>query len=233
MEKALLSVIALLLVICSVSAQEFYADMEIEIDESGKAFFSGTTNHPDLNLSESDEFTSKQGKNWIFALDFNEVFSDYIFFVALPENASVNYLKAPRDVRIESVNGRIYLKGIGSNQSFYLMVQYSIKPKEEVFPLALALGGFFAVIAGLAALFLLKPHFEPNAIDKRTLTERQLAIIEFIQENKGAVSQKHAEEELGIPKASLSRNVESLVKKGYLKKEQKGMTNMLFIKNSG
>jgi len=232
MEKAILTALALILIICSVSAQDYYADIEIEVSDSGRAFISGTTNHPDLNINESDEFTSKQGKNWIFELDLNEVFSDYIFSIALPENASVNYLRAPKTVRIETGNGRIFIKGIGSNQSFYLTVQYSIEPREEEFPFVLVLGAFFAVIAGFAALILLKPHSEPNAIDKRALTERQLAIIEFVQENKGAVSQKRAEEELGIPKASLSRNVESLVKKGYLKKEQKGMTNMLFFKNS-
>jgi len=232
MGKTLLAALALILIVCSVSAHEFYADMEIEVNDSGRAFISGTTNYPELNLNESDEFTSKQGKNWIFALDFNEVFTDYVFSIALPENASISYLKAPKDVRIESNSGRIYLKGIGSNQSFYLTVQYSVEPKKEEFPLILVLGGFFAVVAGLAALFLLKPHSEPNAVDKRTLTERQLAIIEFVEENKGAVSQKCAERELGIPKASLSRNIEALLKKGILRKEKKGMTNMIFIEYS-
>jgi uncharacterized membrane protein len=55
-------------------------------------------------------------------------------------------------------------------------------------------------------------------------------IVETIQKNKGSITQAKLEKSLEIPKSSLSRNIESLVRKNILVKESKGMTNLIMIK---
>jgi uncharacterized membrane protein len=60
------------------------------------------------------------------------------------------------------------------------------------------------------------------------LTERQKEIVNLVSKNK-RITQKGLQDKLNMPKSSLSRNVESLVKKRILKKEQKGMSNLITI----
>ncbi len=63
------------------------------------------------------------------------------------------------------------------------------------------------------------------------LPERQKMIITLIRESpSGFVTQAKLEKETGFPKSSLSRNVDSLVRKGFIQKEQTGMTNTLSLK---
>jgi uncharacterized membrane protein len=240
MKFALLALLLLFLPVCAFAA--YYADIQADIGADGITTISGTTNHPLLAAGQSQEFTSKEGKYWLFSIDLNEQFSDFVFSILLPEGASINYLKGP-SARIENENGRIAVKGVGSNGPFSLKIQYSMETaqKEPLIPLwayVLLLFAFFIIASYLVLKYKKKnvDTFEKPGAPKRlsekekaSLTERQLAIIEIVEKNKGFVSQKKVEEELGIPKSSVSRNVEALVKRGYLKKEEKSMTNMLFL----
>ncbi|MFH1234534.1 MAG: MarR family transcriptional regulator, partial [Candidatus Diapherotrites archaeon] len=219
-----------------------YADIQADIGTDGITAISGTTNHPALAAGQSHEFTSKEGKYWLFSIDLNEQFSDFVFSIILPEGASINYIKGP-SVRIETENDRIAVKGVGSNAPFSLKIQYSIEAAraEPLIPW----GGYVLILFALfiAAGYLIfiykKKSSEPigkpvkpkglSEKEKASLTERHLAILEKVEKNKFIVSKKKVEEELGIPKSSVSRNVEALVKKGYLRKEGKGMSNMLFL----
>ncbi|MCX6802173.1 MAG: MarR family transcriptional regulator [Candidatus Diapherotrites archaeon] len=231
----------LLLLFPFFAGAAYYADISVDVGSDGISTLSGTTNHPALAAGQSSEFTSKEGKYWLFSIDLNEQFSDFVFSVLLPEGASINYAKGP-SVRIETENGRIAVKGVGSNGPFSLKIQYSLEAdqKEPLIPLWGYVLLLFALFIAASYLILRykKKNSEPiekprkkglSEKEKASLTERQLAIIGIVEKNKGFVSQKKVEEELGIPKSSVSRNVEALVKRGYLKKEEKGMTNMLFL----
>jgi len=222
-----------LLALVRVSAQEYYADVVMDVSESGTVFISGTSNHPALSVSRSDEFTSKQGRHWLFSVDLNGVFSDFVFSVKLPVGASINYLKAPVSVQITSVGGRVVVNGVGRNEPFSLKIQYSIQGKKSgFFSVPFVFFGFgTAVVAGLFVLFLRKRRVRVAGFDRASLTERQLAIIKIVEEH-GMVSQREVEAKLGIPKSSVSRNVNSLEKRGLLKKEKRGMTNVLFLSES-
>jgi uncharacterized membrane protein len=240
MKLPLLPLALLFLPVFSMAA--YYADIQADIGADGISTLSGTTNHPALAAGQSNEFTSKEGKYWLFSIDLNEQFSDFVFSILLPEGASINYANGP-SVHIETENNRIAVKGVGSNGPFFLKIQYSLAAgrKETWLPFA----GYAVLLIALfiAAGYLILRHKKKNSgrsgkpgkpkglseKEKASLTERQLAIIGIVEKNNGFISQKKVEEELGIPKSSVSRNVEALVKRGYLKKEEKGMTNMLFL----
>ena len=65
--------------------------------------------------------------------------------------------------------------------------------------------------------------------NKDMLPERQRQIVEIIERNKGPVPQKRLETEIGIPKSSMSRNIDSLTRKGIIRKEGKGMSNVICL----
>ncbi|MBU2442886.1 MAG: winged helix-turn-helix transcriptional regulator, partial [Nanoarchaeota archaeon] len=56
-------------------------------------------------------------------------------------------------------------------------------------------------------------------------------IMRIIEKNKKPITQAALEKILKIPKSSLSRNIDSLVRKDIITKEGKGMSNVLFLKN--
>jgi uncharacterized membrane protein len=62
-----------------------------------------------------------------------------------------------------------------------------------------------------------------------TLTERQNQILEILKKAGGHTTQAKLQAETKIPKASLSRNIESLVRKKIVKKERKGMTMVIYF----
>ena len=43
----------------SISAQDYYADITIEVDSSGFVTIDGVTNHPDLLIENTEIYTSK------------------------------------------------------------------------------------------------------------------------------------------------------------------------------
>jgi uncharacterized membrane protein len=62
---------------------------------------------------------------------------------------------------------------------------------------------------------------------KRTLSETQSGIIDLIIEKGGSITQKQLQNELAVPKATLSRNVDALVKRNIVHKQSRGMTNVI------
>ncbi len=140
-------------------------------------------------------------------------------------------MKAPIPVQIFSEGGRVVVNGVGRNKAFSLKLQYSIQEKKSgvfsILTAVLVVGGIL-LFAGLFAFFLKKKSSRDAVLNRSSLTERQLAIVKIVEEH-GVVSQKSLEEALGIPKSSVSRNVNALVKKGVLRKERKGLTNVLFL----
>jgi uncharacterized membrane protein len=82
-----------------------------------------------------------------------------------------------------------------------------------------------------AALFIVFRRVKSTKkINKHLYTSRQLQIINYLQKH-GPANQIKIEKELNIPKASLSRNIETLVKKGIIFKESKGMSNIIGLKD--
>lgn len=70
-----------------------------------------------------------------------------------------------------------------------------------------------------------KKENESLAAIKHTLLDRELQIIEILQKNKGKTKQAILYRELLIPKASLSRTLENLERRGIIKVTQNGKIN--------
>lgn len=220
----------LLLVPCTL-AQKYYADIQIDVGSDGRVDISGSTNHPFISsISKSDDFTSKNKKYWVVNVSVEDDFSQYIAEVRLPPKASLNFLKASNVLSIKEDNGRIIVTITGKEEPLLFLAQYSFNEKEfsnDWLYYALI------IILGLSAMYYFLRKWKKPQIKLRleSLTDRQKLIVEAIQKNKGSITQAELEKTLKIPKASLSRNIESLVRKNILVKESKGMTNLLMMKH--
>jgi uncharacterized membrane protein len=227
----------------SASALDYYADVVIDVGTDGSASITGTANHPALMVGRTDNYTSKKGAYWLLDISPPEQFSDFIFKVVLPEKAIINYVKAPSQVRIAEEGNRLTITGTGKNEPFSLQIQYSFDttPKKSLLGELLVWFGpaLILIIIGLVLLYLGKkrkqqPGPKPGQItglsyNPDTLTDRQKQILDLIQGSKTFMTQAMIERAINIPKSSVSRNIDSLVRKGILKKEKRGMSNILSL----
>ncbi|MFW5990764.1 MAG: helix-turn-helix transcriptional regulator [Candidatus Nanoarchaeia archaeon] len=206
---------------------DYYADVNIKVDEQGVVSIDGVTNHPLLDVKVSDEFTSKEGKYWILNITTEEEFSNFIYRLTLPQDSNINYIKTPGLSRFEHTPQGLRIIGTGENRPFSVVVQYSIDYGQKalswlffIIPLIIAFAGF-----GIYKYFLYKKKYKLDV----TLTPRQTEIYNVVKKNKNPVTQRTIEKATGFPKASVSRNIQALVNKGVLKKEVQGMSNLITI----
>jgi len=243
MVKCLLLGILVLLLLGPVYAEDYYADVEIRVMATGEVMISGATNHPSLASGPTQNFTSKKGENWLLNITLPENFSEYVYDVSFPPNAQISYMNVPKNVRVETTDGIIHIIATGTNQAFFAVVQYSFDgPAMGPPPLDPILMLGIAIIIGfvLSQLYIRfrksrasessraaakpKMQYKPEA-----MTERQNQILEIIKREGGHTTQAKIQVETKIPKASLSRNIESLVRKKVIKKERKGMTMVIYF----
>lgn len=214
-----------------VFSEEYYADVTIEVDYNGEVTISGQTNHPQLLIEKTQNYTSKDGTYWTLNISISDIFSDYIFDVSFPEGTVINYLKVPSSFRIETYNGRLHLIGTGQEKPLFVVIQYRFEEKNTEQDYQILLGLIFAMVL-LVILYYFKLNHKKSKKKKsedKFLTERQKQIVSYIENKKEPVAQAELQRELKFPKASLSRNIDSLVNKGILKKGRKGMTNLIYL----
>ncbi len=218
----------LFLLVPSVFAFDYYADVQLTVLPDGTVTPQGLTNHPLLS-EQSQAFTSKRGEHWILNISLPEQFSDYIVTLTLPPGASMTYAHG-ESLQISTQDDQVVLKTIGENERFELIAQYSLEKNavphnNSVF----FVGGFALLFALLAITFVfartkrVKKAHTPKLVDG--LPARQQQIIRLLEKAGGALTQKQLEDALHIPKSSVSRNVEALRRRGLLEKESLGMSN--------
>ena len=223
----------LFLLVGFVSAETYYyADVDIYVTNDGLVSVEGETNHPYLLIDNSPEFTSKEGRLWILNFSVEGIFSDVIYTLHLPKDTNINYIKTPKLSRVEHFSDEIRIIGTAENQKLNLVFQYQIKRSYESGSY-LVLYILVTFIVGIVIFYFVfkSRKKEDFKHDVRSLTDRQKLIFDLIIKNKGSITQNVLEKETGLPKSSLSRNVDALVRKGILKKESKGMTNVLYLKD--
>lgn len=228
MKKSLLFILALLLPMAAYA--QLYGDLVFDVKDNGEAHISGNTNY-DAFQGLTNNLTSKQGELWLLNIT-SPVFEEYIYKIKLPKYSVVNYIKANTAIRIEEKTGAIIITGTGSNKAINIAVQYSIsKTKKVVWLVRIGALIFIILLALLIDSFVLKKasKIKKKKFKRELFTDRQLKIIDYLQ-NHGSASQIELEKNLLIPKASISRNVNTLVQKGVLFKETKGMSNIVGIK---
>ena len=275
-------ILSVCLVMPFAFGQNYYADIQIYVENDGSTTILGNTDFPLFNNSTNVQtFTSKDGNLWTLNISTTEVFDNFVFELNLPENANINYIKTTPNFRIETENNRIKIIGIGENKPFTLLVQYKVNPVSKFFSEKNILFGLivFFIISLLIIIFVgfrivkklklnlrdeieklkkratnvtnAKLHInnkennkeskpvqkvqplnikekEKPSIDLTLFSPRQQDIIKILQ-GKDKITQKELESIMKIPKSSISRNIQTLVIKGIIKKENVGLTNYISL----
>jgi uncharacterized membrane protein len=233
-----------LVVVPSIHAQNYYADLTITVDSSGFVTIEGQTNYLNLTIKNTELYTSKQQNLWLLNITKQEIFSEFIYTVTLPKGSSINYIKSTGFIRIEESLGNLIVRGFGENESFSIIIQYQTEKKVDsilqetiVYPILLS-----AVILVSILLFILyqkeKKTKRPEAKEIKNkpleewkgLNHRQKQILQILQVRNIPLTQTDIQRELQIPKASISRNIRGLERKGLIEKETIGISNLIRLK---
>jgi uncharacterized membrane protein len=213
------------------SQGEYYADLVFDVSNTGSVDVSGITNYPLFSEGTHDTYTSKKGEHWLLNISAGEVFTDYVYTVIMPPGSSINYIKASGSIHIRD-SDRIMLEGVGSQEEFFIIVQYSINPPDHsLYMWSLAIPVLFAVLVFVRYRF--RGRAAEARYDPSMLSERQLSIIRALEKNGKPMTQRQLEQSLGLPKSSVSRNISTLVKQGILAKHSRGMSNAVWFAENG
>jgi uncharacterized membrane protein len=228
-----------------LSGQQYYADITIDVDSSGFVTIEGSTNHPDLLIKDTEQYTSKKQSYWLLNITKDDIFSEYVFVVSFPEDSSINFIGSDGSIRIEEEQGDLLVKGFGENKSFSVIVQYQIEKVEdstdtnEVNQITNILLLIIIFVSIITLVFLHYSKFFKKPDEKfedfknynlKGLSERQKKIMQLLIERKRPLTQTEIQKELKIPKAAVSRNIRTLERKGLIEKEQIGMSNLITLK---
>ena len=240
---ALLSVLAVLSV-PALQAADYYADITIKVDLSGFVSISGLTNYPNLTIQNTEQYTSKQQSYWVLNITKQETFSEFVYDLILPKGSSISYIRSSGSLRIEENQGNLLIRGFGENESFFILIQYQLEKQAE--SVAQENIVYFILLPAILLVTLLiiffyvkenkpkvlPPPTEPKEPlgDLKGLNHRQKQIMQILYERNIPLTQTDIQKELQIPKASVSRNIHGLERKGMIEKEQIGMSNLIRLK---
>lgn len=282
--KTFFIILFALFILHSSYADNYYADIQIYVNSDGSTNILGNTNYPPfINVTNTQLYTSKKADMWTLNITTNENFESFVYELTLPENSNVNYIKTTPKFRIENEQNKIKIIGIGEDKPLTLVVQYQIKPLNNLFSEKnILLGIIIVFIISLLIIIIIGFRFvkklnlnfrfeieklkkrarlntnnnktnndkDKNSVDTQNtilkkekeeskhkinlslFSERQQEIITILLKKK-KITQKELEVEMKIPKSSISRNVQTLVVKGVVLKETKGMTNYLSLRDGG
>jgi uncharacterized membrane protein len=243
--RLLIFVIVISLVLPVLPLKAYYADVTITVDSSGFVTINGLTDYPGLLVKDTQNYTSKQHSIWMLNIIKEEPFSEFVYVLTLPKGSLINYIKASGSIRIEENQGSLIIRGFGENNSLSIVVQYQIvKSDESFFQVNFV---YFILIPAILVVIILLVFFlvkekrtkEPD-MDKREkvapsaswkgLNHRQKQIMQLLSETTAPLTQTDIQKQLQIPKASVSRNIRGLERKGLIEKEQIGMSNLIRLK---
>jgi len=231
----------LLFFVSSVVAEDYFADIDISVDTSGFVTISGTTNHQDILVESTESYISKNEGFWLLNITKNEVFSEYIYTITFPKGTSINYIKTSGTFRIGGNEDHLIVDGFGENSNLSVTVQYQIDKKHEesmlnTFNVNFGLIILISILIFLFILVYFKYPDENKSLNKsdddmlKGLNQRQKDIMNILINNNVPLTQSDIQKEIGIPKASVSRNIQRLELKGLIEKEQTGMSNLIRLK---
>lgn len=235
------TLIFLIIYLPVISAEEYYADVRIDVDSYGFVTIDGTTNYPDFLVENTEMYTLKKQSNWLLNITKDENFTDFAYVLTLPEGSSVNYIKSSGFIRIREDLGKLVINGFGENEIFSIQVQYQIgKIIEESFmfdPIFIFLIFIIIVLIVILVGFFIKERVKiqshnEDSYNFKGLKQRQKEIMELLIDRKTPLTQTEIQKELKIPKSAISRNIRSLELKGLIEKEQIGMSNLIKLKKN-
>jgi len=216
--------ILMFLLIAPVFCQEYYADVVINV-EGLSLTITGLTNHPGL-ISNYSRFLAYSNNYYLLNISLAGNFSNYVYELVLPKDIMINYIKTPKVMSMTYEQDKLIIKGLGSDEEFKAVVQYKLKSSNYLAYYLLILSAL--IIIGVIVYFKFFKKTAGRKINYSALTDRQAVIMKIV-ENKKEVEQRFLEKTLNMPKAAISRNVSALIRKGLIKKERKGVVNLLIL----
>jgi uncharacterized membrane protein len=240
MNKVILLII-LLLSASIVNAEDYYADVTFDISSDGSVKISGLTNHPYLQNTTTQDLTTKIRENWAIDINLPETFSEFVYTIKFPEGSEVGELNLPSTYRTTTEGNRIVLIGTGDNTKFVIKANYKINTPQQPIYFTFIIVLILAIIIVIVGAIIHTQNKKKNeaqpvqnietqtSYNKDALTDRQGQIMEYLEKNNGKATQAELQKITNLPKASLSRNLDSLEAKGIIGKERKGMTMLVFL----
>ncbi|MCF7799063.1 MarR family transcriptional regulator [Candidatus Woesearchaeota archaeon] len=208
----------------------YYADVLVDVSPEGDVSITGTTNHPALLVDSVPDFTFKDGSHWLLNMSVSGVFEEGLVTIILPSGTDINYLKAPSFSRFTQYQGRPAIVSTLENQQFSFLVQYTLGNVDRSSSLFLVVLAIIFLLIGFGFWQKFRKKSFDFPFDIFILPARQRAILEFILKQKGRTTQAQLEKVMELPKSSLSRNIDALVRQGFIEKIPTGMTNVLQLK---
>lgn len=228
--------VILMVLLCSLNV--FSAVQEIEIFETGDAYIEGTAEGDFLEevplvdgivKGYTWELISKKGADWKFSYRI-PLESEYDIYIQFPEGSELHAIDVSGKSSITSIGGSpiIHLTG---NDSLSAEISYHLTTHEDttyywVIPVVI-LVAIFLFLRFLPKKRKSKLNIEKFNAVKLTLNENQLQIVEALLQKKGEASQTVIQHLSGLPKSSLSRNIELLDQKEVVVKYSNGNYNYI------
>jgi len=221
--KNLYFIIALIALILSIQVASASTFINIYLDDSGKSLFLGeTTENPVLpdgiTLEENiikgttQELTSKAGETWKFSYSLKGAEINLIF---------------PEGVKIINVsNGEISLedKKISVYFKDSIIIFYTVEENNSL-NIELILSILIVIIIILSIIYFLIRYYKKSqkniSLVKQLLNPRENLILENLEKH-GKTKASHLRKICNIPKASFSRHITELEKKGMIRKSGEG-----------
>lgn len=256
MKKKVLGILIAVLIISALSlnlTNASYIKADFNIDKSGSVIVNGDTDaNPNINgiskngtklTGSTSELTSKIKDIWKFELNLD--YTDTDVKISLPTDSNIFNIETDNPYTISSDLGKITLEVNDSkpvNIIFYYSVGLSLTRTDflaylpYLFIAAIIING--AVIYYLNRKLKEKPKTIYRKVEKKvdkikilaeTLNEKEKLVLNAIE--KGADYQAKIMKETLIPKASLSRYINNLIKKGFLIKKGEGKLAKIMLKN--
>lgn len=237
------------------SFNQSYVYMDIYMSESGRCFVYGETSE---NISipgvlvdggsiigRTDWLTSKSESVWSFNLSIPQTLGDVLISVFLPENISVGDI----DTNLEtlfSVDEGLVISFSGESMASEIFFEYTLgeilsepdnvpDTPDNIPPESETTSPYFLFIAialiALAALWILRKRPDGSRLDtvRPTLNDRERMVLDRIIELGGEVKQKVLEKGCNIPKASLSRTLFHMERKGLIKRHKIGINKRIVL----
>ena len=198
-----------------------------------------------LTLSfQTTSFIGKIGENSLFQFNFAAptIIRNFTAAVRLPEYIMRIYSVSPKaNIRYDLESYRFIIEwnynDLSAGWEFLPNIVFGLKQKP---PFRLGLYEFiafivFAFIAGVLALYAASrfyyriPKEERIGITLTVLKEDEKKAIEALLAAGGKITQRELQDKIGFSKAKVSRLVFDLEKRGVIKKDRTGRTNILIL----
>jgi len=201
----------------------------------------------------TNDYTSKRGEVWLFSYHKYDIDKTTELRIVFPKKAVIQDIKTNLEHSINYENSIVItLKGYQSSP--YLEVEYVIEREKISWPIYLIPAFLiipFMYILHSSKKFEKKPKTKKTVLKKKqerkikkespekeqrlkdikmTLSEKELIVFEELLKNKGFMNQNKIRHLTGIPKATLSRTIQSLEKKKIIEKQNIGNTNNIRVK---